>query len=454
MASVVETRFCRFEAPAGWMTLPGVGAMEKGSAGVSASAVVMENWLAEPTRADAYAKRQAEMLGELAPGTTVVRQESFTRRDLADACVLTVRSATKDGTPLRQQILLAIEGPLAVSLTLTSAEGREPVPARAFPGIVDSFAVAASPWARTIAQGGIVGRAGSSPPASGSVKVPLLQVALPIPPGWTFDEKALALRAPSGAEIVARRGGLPSTAPDELFAEALRQYHGDPAWQPRRWDRGELPDGRAFFAVEAVALQSGTWVKKEPEVIREVFVQDEGLIAFRSRSADGDAAASGALASVVSGYAMLPPAERALAVREAWWRVDLPGPWIAAGGGVYALPPAPARIVAAQKLPASLPLRKFADVAAGKLRNQPDYVSTLADQTRETPVRGLPTIQFAFDYQSREAGPWALRACWAESGGTLYALFVQGPAGPETEKLFTLAAAGLDVEAIRRGVPS
>lgn len=451
MSALFESRFCQFEPPQGWLVLPRAGVLENRPTGVQRSALVMENWLDTPATSADYAGAQVAFLRQEAPDVEVVAQQPFPGRGFADAFVTVLRRKAADGTPLRQELVTAIEGPLAVSLTLTGLESDSAAWSRLFGGIVGSFSIPAARWTRSIARGGILSPAEKA--AERTAKAPGLQVALPIPAGWAFDEKSASLRSPSGAELAGRRGGLPSAAPDELFADALEKLHRDPAWRARRWDRGTLPEARSFFALEAVAArESGSsWSKKGPQVVREVYAQDDGVIVFRLVAGDGDAEALAALSAVVYGYTMLPEPERSLSIQEPWWKVELPGPWIAGGGGVYVLPPAPARLVAAQKLPASLPLPKFVEHAVPNLRNQPDFVSSVSDQTRELSIRGLATFQFALDYEAREAGRTSVRACWAEGPGSLYNLVVKGPAGSETEALFGRVTGGLDVEAVRQG---
>jgi hypothetical protein len=449
VTGVFESRFCKFEAPPGWLVLPRVGVLENHPAGPQRSAVVMENWLDAPERASDFASRQVAILEQEAPGLEVLRRGAAALRGVSDGFSIWLRSRASDGTRLLQELVAAVEGPLAVSLVLTAPESDGPAWQRIFGGVLGSFSIPAAEWSRAIARGGIIVPAERSPERT--QKVPGLQIVVPVPPGWTFDAQAACLRSPSGAVLSGQRGGLPSLAPDELFCEALSRLQSDASARIRRWDRGELPGGRSFFALEALSGSTGTWTKTGGRLVREVFVQDEGLIAFRLSSDEADSGAVSGLFAVVSGYEMLPPAERMLTVDEGWWKAELPGAWLAGGGGVYVLPSAPARVVAAQKAPLALPLKEFADHAIRQVRNAPDFVETIRDERRDVSVRGVTGVQFFFDYVSQEGSRTATRSLWAEGSGSLYGLSVRGPVGPETDDLFARVIAGVDAAAVRQG---
>src|SRR5262245_29462096 len=120
MASTVfETRFCRFEPPPGWVPMPLVGVLEKRSNEPCRSAVVMENWLDKPMKAQEYAAVQKAALQEHAPAAEFMEETRYTGAGLTDAHALRFRTTAKGGIKLRQELITAVEGPLAVSLTLT-----------------------------------------------------------------------------------------------------------------------------------------------------------------------------------------------------------------------------------------------------------------------------------------------------------------------------------------------
>jgi len=447
-ATFFETRFCRFEAPAGWIPMPLVGVFERRSNEPCRSAVVIENWLEKPMKAQEYAAAQRAMLKEHAPGVEFLEETRYSGAGLSDAHAVRFRTTAKGGARLRQELIAAIEGPLAVSLTMTGLENDGPNWSRLFGGILSSFAITAAQWAREIARGEV---APKEPKSAGRVPAPGLQMSVPVAPGWKLEAEGGALRSPSGSEITIRRSGLSAGSTDELFAEALLRIHRDPGWKPRRWDRGSTPSGWPFFALESVALQTGTWVKKEPLVLREFFVQDEGPVAFRLQASENDAASVEALGAAVFGYSLLPAAERRLAVRESWLSLELAGEWQALGSGTYVRTAQPVTLLMTQRLPGSPGLKTYAESAARTLRSAPDVKSVAREDAREGLFKGIAGWRYGLDFSDADAASVFVRAAWFESGGTLYALTVRGPAGKETEDLFSRAIESVDTEAMKQG---
>ena len=443
-----ETRFCRFETPPGWVPIPLVGVLERRSNEPCRSAVVLENWLDKPMRAEEYAAAQRAALKDQAPSAEFVEEARYTGAGLSDAHALRFRTTAKGGVRLRQELIAAVEGPLAVSLTLTGLDNDGPNWSRHFGGILASFAITAAPWAREIQRAELAPRPSKAPPLT---PVPSLQMSLPVLPGWQVDQGTGLLKSSAGTQISIRRSGLAAGSTDELFADALWRAHRDPAVKPRRWDRGETAAGWPFFALETVAIAPGTWVKKEPLVVREFFVKDEGPVAFRLESADGDMASVEALGAAVSGYTLLPAQERRLAVRESWVRLDLAGEWQAVGSGTYVRAREPVVILTAQRLSGSPGLKAFAEGAARSHRGAPDVRSVSREDSRERQLRGLAGWSYSLDFAGRGSEDTSVRAAWIESAGALYALTVRGPTGKETDELFSRAVEGVDAEAVKQG---
>lgn len=448
-SNIFETRFCRFEPPSGWIAMPLVGVLEKPSKEPSRSAVVMENWLDKPLKAQEYAAAQREAVQAHAPGAEFVEETKYSGAGLSDAHALRFRTAAKGGARLRQELIVAVEGPLAVSLTLTGLESDAANWSRLFGGILGSFAITAAPWARAMERFAL---APKDPKSAGpSTAAPALQMTVPVAAGWKLDAEAGTLRSPAGAEITIRRSGLPAASPDELFSDALVRAHRNPDVPPRRWDRGVTAQNFPYFALESATVQAGNWVKKDPVVVREIFVQDHGPAAFRLQAPESDAAAFEALNAAAFGYDILPPAQRRLVLRESWLRIDLAGDWTPLGAGAYVKPSEPVAILMAHRIPASPGLKAYAENAVRALGTAPEVQAVVRQESREGPHKGVPAWRYSLDFTGAAGAPVSLRAAWFEAGGALYALTVRGQTGKDTDDLFGRALEGVDAEALRQG---
>jgi hypothetical protein len=429
--------------------MPLVGVLEKPSKEPSRSAVVMENWLDKPMKALEYAAVQREAVKAHAPGAEFMEEARYSASGLTDAHALRFRTTAAGGARLRQELIVAVEGPLAVSLTLTGLESDAGTWSRLFGGILGSFSIAAAPWARTIQR---VSFAPKEPKSTGpSSSAPALQMTVPVAAGWKLDADAGTLRSPAGAEITIRRSGLPAASPDELFLEALVRAHRSPELRPRRWDRGVTRQNFPFFALESATVQAGNWVKKEQLAVREIFVQDHGPVVFRLQAPEGDTTSFEALGAAAFGYDILPPAERRLALRETWLRIDLPGAWTALGSGAYVKTSEPVTIVTAHRLPATPGLKAYADNAVRALSTAPEVQSVVRQESREGPHKGVPAWRYSLDFTNAAGTPSSVRAAWFEAGGAFYALTVRGQTGKDMDDLFARSLDGVDADALKQG---
>ena len=429
-----ESRFCRFEIPAGWAPVPGLGAAENRSSGTGHSAVVVENWLTEPTSAAGYAAKQKEMLQPEGARITLLEEKRMSGGAFGDAHWMAFRSTGPGGAALRQEQYLAVEGPLAACLTLSGPEPEGDLWARAFDPILRSFAVTARDWLREIVRVPLLAAGAASGVAPGArVRAPRLQVELPVPAGWRFDDGACALRSGGGAEIALRRAGLPASSPDELFADALARAHRDPSLRPRRWDHAFTPQGWPYFALGAVSTTTQTWAKTGAQIVWEVFVRDESALAFRLQAGEKDEEAKAALTQVVSGYAMLAPDLRRIRTEVPWLRVELAGPWHEAGPGIFVRAARPSALVAAQRFPTRMGLRKFSEAAARALRTSPGVERVVREEMREVNWKGVALQRYALEFVGAAGASGLARAAWFEAGEAVFSVTVRGA---DAEDLF------------------
>jgi len=434
MATVFESRFCRFELPAGWMVLPGLGAMETRASAARQSAVVLENWLEEATTAETFGKRQREFLARERPGISLIEEKPLSGAAFRDARWVALRAPGAGGVTLRQEQIFAIEGPLAVSLTLTASEKDPEKREKSFETVRRSFEIRHGQTLRQLKREALI--AGEPPaPAPARTSVPHLQIALPVPAGWRLDVSTGTLVSSQGAEISIVRSGLPANAPDELFAEALAAALRDSAVRPRFWDHGPTAQGFEAYALESAAVATGTWVQKEAAIRREVYVQDAGAVVFRLKASDGDRAAKAALAQVVGGYELLPPADRRLRVTVPWLPVELSGPWQAGGPGIFVRAALPSLTLTAMRMPAIQGAEKFAAAAADALKPAAPGVRVAKEERKQASWKGITLYRYAVDAVAPDGEKTSTRATWFASGDSVCFVIVRGSEA-EAEPLF------------------
>jgi hypothetical protein len=440
-STIFASRFCRFEVPPGWTVLPGAGAVES-RPGTRLSAVVTENWLEQIESCEAFARRQKELLQVLRAGTVAVEEKPLRHEVLQDVRGILLRAPGPAGTFLRQEQILAIEGHLAACLTLTGPEADAKRREQPFETVRRTFEIPGRAALRKLTRAPLLVSVSRSPPPVTRVTVPPLQISLPVPDRWRFDQSAAVLRGPGEAEISFQRTGLPASSVEELFAEALSRALRDPAFSPARWDRGRTAQGQEAFALESVGEGKGTWVRTEAPAVREVFTLDESALVFRLRASERDEEARSALAAVVDGYALLPQGERRLRVPIAWMPVELSGPWQQGAPGVFVRTARPALALAALKIPAIQGLEKFADEAAKSLRPSAEGVRVSAEERRRITWKGVPLYRYTVDAVDADEKKQSIRAAWFGGGDAACAVIVQGE-GRETDSLFEECLNGL-----------
>ena len=118
-----ESRFCAFEGPAEWRVVPGLGMVDDSDGNLDRSVVVMENWVDPPQNASDYLETQKEMLGQEKPETEVIGEQTLDSRQLSEGVLVTFRTPFPGGGgALLQKQLVAVEGPLVCTLTVSGLE--------------------------------------------------------------------------------------------------------------------------------------------------------------------------------------------------------------------------------------------------------------------------------------------------------------------------------------------
>jgi hypothetical protein len=429
---IVESRFCRFQAPWNWTPAPGLGAIHERKPGAARSALAVENWLEKPKTAAEYAAAQQEMLLAHDPGVQLLDQRPVASTELGDAHFCTFKIPGEAQADLRQEQLTVANGPLVCSLTLTASASDSEAWEEIFPETLRSFEVPARPWATVIRREPLA----MVPPTRPEGNAEALQLAYPVRPGWTFDAEQNCLRHASGSEITLRRSGLSSDAPDALFAEALARVGKTSSYVPRAWDKGMTPAGFPFYSLESTSVTRKTWGPPETMILREAFLRDASALEIQLRCREGDVEALAAFGELVLSYTLLPPEQRRLRVQSPWIDLHLQGPWTEAAPGAYLRQSDSILFLTVRSRQNTQGRLRHGQSATERVKARPDLRQISKEESADGQWKGWDAYRHAIDFTATDERARSYRASWFEMGKDLHEITLLGPATRETEEIF------------------
>jgi len=432
-----ESRFCAFEGPATWRIVPGLGMVDDSNQKLARSAVVMENWVDPPQSVSAYLETQVKTLKEERQETEVIDEQDLDSRHLSEAQLVTYRTPCPVDGALLQKQLVAVEGPLVCTLTVSGLEADHTLWNELCNPLLGSFTVPAQKWSAQIA-GADIARFDTDSSSEATHDCPGLGLAIPTLDGWDVDAAGM-LRRGNEAEIRIHCSGLAAGSAEECFAEALQHLSQTDGLNPTGWQHGETSDGKSFWAIEAAAVHEKTWGPSERHLHREVFIDDEGVLTFTLECVGESGISTEGFAKVLAGYCRLEPEKRRMRLGEPWLPVELAGQWLAAGPGVYVCSDPPGTIVVAQQFPKEGNLAKLVTAQTDAARRAPDVAEVMDEQRSEGPFRGCEACRYSLDFSDSEGNTASLRSCWLDSRSTRSIVHVRsGDAETADECLRTL----------------
>jgi len=451
-----EARFCRFEGPADWQAVPGFGLVTGDETKFRSTAMVMENWNDPPLTVVEYVEKQREILQESCPETELIDEWTPEEKNFGEANLAVYRTPQPDGRTLLQKQLTGIDGPLACTLTVSGMEEDRGEWEPACHEMLASFTLTSKGWASEIKRIPIAELCSEGEVTEDLKRVVLTSMSLSValPRGWAADVEAGVLRLGEHTSIVVRRTGLPAGSAEECFEEALHRFHADPQLEITAWDRGVTSSDRSFWVVEAAATQNRTWGEPIKTFAREIFVDDEGVVAFLLRSEGEPEKAVEDFRVVVSGYEWLPTEERNLRLGESWLVVELEGNWMAAGPGTYAKLDPPACVIIISSFPRARNLPKFAAAQIAEFEKALEIGSVERSEEREGSYQGCPAYRWYFDFVATDGTKTALRHIWLDFDDEIrYQIVVRTEDADLADGICLQLLEGLRPEAGREGGP-
>jgi hypothetical protein len=405
------SRFCTFEGPSGWDVVPGLGLVDSNGGAGKRSAVVTESWVDQGQDAATFAQAQIQVLKQERSDAEVVAEERLSSPKLSDGLLLTIRTPLPEqGTGFLQKQLVTVEGPLACTLTVSGREDDQQLWQELCNPMLGSFAVPAREWATGIQEAELVQPASASPPASRQA-LPQLGITIPVPEGWHLDDKGV-LGKGDEASITIQRSGLPAGSAEECFAHALGRLSRQ-GIKPEAWQQGTTRGGSPFWALDTVAVIEKTWGPAERILRRQVFIDDQGVLAMTLECRSEQAAE--ALSIIIDGYTWQEPGERELLLAEPWLPAKLTGAWLAAGPGVYVSSEPPGTVVIVQEIAKEKGLADLMKRQVSALRAQPELGQVQRDECTEGVFAGCAAQSYCLDYQDGDGNPVSLRLCMLDT---------------------------------------
>ena len=432
-----ESRFCGFDGPATWRMVPGLGLVDDNNQRLARSAVVMENWVDPPQNARAYLEMQAMTIKEERPETEVIDEQGLDSQHLSEAVLVTYRTPVPDDGALLQKQLVAFEGPLVCTLTISGLEDDHALWNEVGSPILGSFRVPAREWSANIRVADIV-QTGPESHSETTHDLPGSGLAVPILEGWDIDATGV-LRRGNEAEIRISSSGLAEGSAEECFAKALQVLSRTDGLKPTSWQRGETSGGNPFWAVEAVAVREKTWGPSEQHLRREVFIDDESVLTVTLECPAESAVTIEGFGTVVNGYRWLGPDKRRLRLAEPWLAAELAGQWTTAGPGIYVGSDPPGTIVITQQFAREGDLAKFVTAQTDAARSASEVAEVISEQSADGPFRGCEAHRYSLDFSKNDGDTVCLRSCWLDSRSTRSIVHVRsGDAEAADECLRTL----------------
>ncbi len=409
-----ESRFCTFAAPGDWRLVDGLGAIDNRNETRQRSAAVMESWADSPQSAHTYLESQLEMIAQLESEIELVEERSLDSSNLSEALLVTFRTPLPDGRALLQKQLVAIEGRLVCTLTVSGLEDDRALWEESCNPILGSFDVPARDWSGEIRESDIVLTVEEAPPSLAMHDLLELGIAIPVPSKWMVTPEG-TLRSGESSEITIRRSGLPAGSAEECFAEALERISRSEGAKPAAWQHGVTPDGASFWSVDAISTLEKTWGSPDRRLRREVYIDDECVLAF---TLDCEAESEGPIGDfgrVLVGYHWLEPERQKLRLGEPWLRVELAGKWVPAGPGVYIGTDPPGTMVQVQRVGQEA---KLSDLIKGQIdatRRAPEVVQVEAETHDDGMLQECDAVRYSLDFKDAEGQGVFLRTCWLEN---------------------------------------
>lgn len=434
MSKLVDTRLCRFAVPDSWSVLPGQGAVGPDLDHPTLSALAVEDWLDEPIGAATFLERQMPLLQEELGGVEQLRLDTANDSRFDSAAVALFRSRDAQGPAMLHYQYVGIVGFLVACLTVTGEEQDHERWRPEASSILGSLEVPQGRKLRALTRRQDLIATRSPTRDSARVPIPHLQLGLPRLAGWQLDEAAGVFQR-GAASLKLRPGGHGADSVDQLFAQALADAAKSPTWHPAWWEKGELPDGRSFFALATERCAPKTWGPPERTGLLRIFVQDCMPVELQAVAPALDADLTQAVGSLLSGYAWLPPEQRRCRSMEPWLPVELDGPWTNCGPGAYLLLSEPPAFICLSAAPRTDSFRQHAQTQAALLRGSPEVPMTAQEELCHGRWRRWEACRYALDAPCPDGSAGVLRACWLEVGREVYGLVVQGTSRAEVDAL-------------------
>jgi hypothetical protein len=451
-----EARFCRFDGPANWQPIPGFGLVNGDEAEFRTTAMVMENWNDPPLTIAEYVGKQREILQESCPETELVDETIPEASTFEEAHLAFYRTPQPDRRVLLQKQLTGISGPLACTLTISGMEDDLGEWELDCHKMLATFTPTWEHWASKIERIPSPELFSNGEYSEDLKRVDLrsLSLSVTLPQGWVSDEDSGLLRLGEHDSIEVRRTALPGGSAEECFAEALHRFLADAQFEITAWDSGVASANRSYWALEATATQDRTWGEPIRTVAREVFVDDEGVIAFLLRSGGEPDKAVADFGIVVTSYEWLPVEERLLRVGEPWLDVQLEGNWMVAGPGTYAKLDPPSCVVSTSSLPRAQNLGKFAAAQVAQLKKAPEIGSVQKTEEQEGSYQGCPAYRWHMDFDAADGNTVALRFVWFDiDDETRNGLMVRTEDTELADRIFVQLIEGFRPDSGRGGGP-
>lgn len=441
-----ESRFCTFEAPDGWRIVAGLAAVDGRDEARQRSAVVVENWVDTPQDAATFLDRQLEVMTQVESEIELVEKRNLDSRNLGEALLATFRMPLPDGRALLQKQLIAVEGRLACTLTVSGLEDDRELWNECCNPILGSFDVSAREWSGEIRESDDVVNVDADGPPPSMHDVSGLGLAIPVPAGWEVAPDG-TLRRGESAKISIRRTGLPAASAEECFAEALERFSRAGEAKPNAWKRGETPGGTSFWSVDAVSTRQKTWGPPDRHLRREVFVDDNGVLAFTLDCTGEPAGPVEDLGRIVGGYRWLNSDRQTLRLGEPWLQAELAGRWTAPGPGVYIRSDPPQTMVLVQQLGKEATLADLVKHHVDATRRAPEVVHVEAETRDDSHFRGCDAVRYLLDFTDAEGQKVSLRTCWLDTPKTRCVVNVRAAASDTADEILRTLMDGFSPEA-------
>jgi len=408
-----ESRFCTFEGPTEWRVVSGLGMVESDDQTLIRSAVVMENWVNPPKDASAYLQTQLPLLEEEQPETELLGEQRLDSHQLTEALLATFRTPIPNGGAMVQKQLVAVEGALVCTLTVSGLEDDRVLWDELCNPLLGSFTITADDWVGRIREADLVPIVEDHSP-DGRFDLTGLGLSIPMPTGWEGDPTG-TLRHGNEALISIRRSGLSAGSAEECFAEALQNLSQSDGPKPSAWQRGENPEGASFWAIDAITTLEKTFVSSGHVVHREVFIDDQGVISFTLDCVGESAGPIGDFSAIVAGYRWLEPEEQRLRLGEPWLPAELRGQWMPGGPGVYVGLNPPGTIVLVQQIGKEGELDEFVRPQIDAARRAPEIAETDAEKRDAGVLQGCDAVHYSLDFTGTDGETVCLRTCWFDT---------------------------------------